>query len=301
MRAPAYRVAPLAVVLALVALVLALPGGWLSGSDTTTGGKPFVPSDGGLSTTVWAVGDGADGGPDAAAVARLITRSKPDRLVYLGDVYENGTAGEFARNYDPLYGRLAKRTAPTPGNHDWPEHPQGYDPYWQRKYGRVVQHYYSFAAGGWRLISLDSEMAHDSGSPQVRWLRSEVKGSGTCRLAFWHRPRYSAGDQHGDQPDVQPFWDALKGRAAIVVNGHEHDMQRFKLRNGITEFVSGAGGHGLYAAEASRPDLAYSNQDKFGALRLELLPGLARFRFVSVQGDTLDSGSVRCAAAPRQP
>lgn len=294
MRTPRYRVAPLVVVLALVALVLALSGGWFSGSDANSGGKPFVPSDARRTTTVWAVGDGADGGAEGARVARLIARSRTARVLYLGDVYEHGTAGEFARNYDPLYGRFAKRTAPTPGNHDWPNHSQGYDPYWQRKHGGRVQHYYSFEAGGWRLISLNSEAAHDSGSAQVRWLRTRVKGKGTCRLAFWHRPRYSAGDNHGDQGDVQPFWDALRSRAAIVVNGHEHDMQRFKPRDGITEFVSGAGGHSLYALDARRSDLAYANQDKFGALRLELSPGLARYRFVSAQGATLDSGSVRC-------
>jgi hypothetical protein len=303
MRTSGYRIAPLVAVLAIVALMLALSGG-CSGSnktsdasDKTSGGKRFVRSDARRSTTVWAIGDGPDGGSAAAGVARLIKRSKVDRMLYLGDVYDDGTASEFAQNYDPLYGTLGKRTAPTPGNHDWPNHPEGYDPYWQRKQGDKVQHYYSFEAGGWRLISLNSEMAHDSGSPQVRWLRSNVKGKGTCRLAFWHRPRYSAGDHHGDQADVQPFWDALKGRAAIVVNGHEHDMQRFKPRGGITEFVSGAGGHSLYGIGASHPDLAYSNDRTFGALRLELSPGLARYRFVSVPGRTLDSGSVRCRTA----
>src|SRR3989442_1455556 len=142
MRAPGYRVAPLAVVLAVVALVLALSGGWFSGSDSTSGGKPFVSSDARNSTTVWAVGDGADGGPDAARVARLITRSKPDRVLYLGDVYEHGTSGEFARNYDPVFGRFATRTAPTRGNHDWPSHKGGYDAYWQQKLGTDIQHYY---------------------------------------------------------------------------------------------------------------------------------------------------------------
>jgi hypothetical protein len=77
------------------------------------------------------------------------------------------------------------------------------------------------------------------------------------------------------------------------VNGHEHDMQRFRPRHGITEFVSGAGGHSHYAV-TSRPDLAYSDDKEFGALRLALSPGIARYRFVSVRGHTLDSGSVRC-------
>jgi 3',5'-cyclic AMP phosphodiesterase CpdA len=185
MRASGYRVAPLGAVLAIVALMLALSGACSGsdktpgGSDKTSGGKGFVRSDVRRSTTVWAIGDGADGGPAAAAVARLIKRSKVDRMLYLGDVYEDGTAAEFARNYDPLYGTLGKRTAPTPGNHDWPNHAEGYDPYWKRKQGGKVQHYYSFEAGGWRLISLNSEMAHDSGSAQVRWLGSKLKGKGT--------------------------------------------------------------------------------------------------------------------------
>jgi acid phosphatase type 7 len=295
MRAPGYRVAPLAIVLAVVALVLALSQGWFSGADTTAGGKAFVSSGVRGSARLWAVGDGPDGGPHARSVARLITRSKPDRVLYLGDVYEDGTSEEFRRNVEPIYGKIAKRIAPTPGNHDWPRHTSGYDPYWKRKHGVAVQHYYSFKAGGWQILSLNSEMEHDAGSRQVAWLRSNVKRKGTCRLAFWHRPRYSAGDRHGDQPDMQPFWDALSGHAAIVVNGHEHDMQRFRPRHGITEFVSGAGGHGLYAVDESRPDLTFSNHDKFGALWLELTPGLARYRFVSVQGRTLDSGKVRCS------
>jgi hypothetical protein len=294
-RRTSYRVAPLAAVLAVVVVALALTDGWFSGSGEKTGsGKSFVASDRGSGSLVWAVGDGADGGPDARGVVRLIASSKPDRLLYLGDVYDDGTAEEFAQNYDSIYGKLASRTAPTPGNHDWESHTSGYDVYWRKRLGKDLQHYYSFTTGGWQFISLNSEMDHDSGSPQVAWLRSKVKGRGTCRLAFWHRARYSAGDHHGDQPDIQPFWDVLKGHAAIVVNGHEHDMQRFEPRDGITEFVSGAGGHDLYAVDQTRPDLAFGNGDKFGALRLDLSPGLARYRFVSVQGTTLDSGSVRC-------
>lgn len=45
---------------------------------------------------------------------------------------------------------------------------------------------------------------------------------GTCRLA-WHRPRFTAG-KHADARDVAPLWEALRGRAKIVVNGHDHNM-----------------------------------------------------------------------------
>jgi Calcineurin-like phosphoesterase len=301
MRSPGYRVAPLVVVLAIVALVLAVANGWLSGSGgsgsktkSPPANQSFVDSDARKRTVVWAVGDGPDGGEDARRVAQMLGREKLDRLLYLGDVYENGTAEEFARNYDSIYAGLARRTAPTPGNHDWFHHVEGYDAYWGRKYRRRVPPYYSFRSAGWQIISLNSETEHGAGSPQVSWLRTAVKGRGTCRLAFWHRPRYSAGDHHGDQPDVQAFWDALKGRTAIVANGHEHDMQRFKPRDGITQFISGAGGHDLYDVDEGRPDLAFGNNNRFGALRLELSRGRANYRFVSVQGETLDSGNVSC-------
>ena len=299
MRGSGYRFAALAAVLAVVALALALSGGLESGSDEpetkqAPDDRSFVDSDERERAVVWAVGDGADGGRHGRQVANMIARTEFDRLLYLGDVYNNGTAEEFERNYDSIYGGVARRTAPTPGNHEWLNHVEGYDPYWRRKRGRAVPPYYSFRTGEWQIISLNSETAHGEGSMQTGWLRDTVRGGGTCRLAFWHRPRYSAGDHHGDQPDVQAFWDALEGRAAIVVNGHEHDMQRFKQRDGITQFVSGAGGRDLYDVDEDRPDLAFGDDNKFGALRLELSPGRASYRFVSLQGKTLDSGNVSC-------
>jgi predicted phosphodiesterase len=272
---------------------LALTAGCSGSADDTAGGTAFVPSDARGSALVWAVGDGPDGGRNASRVARLIRRSHPDRIVYLGDVYERGTASEFVHNFAPTYGAVAKRIAPTPGNHDWPLHKRGYDPYWTRVRGQKIPAYYAFETAGWQILSLNSEIDHGPDSKQLAWLRSKLRRSGTCRLAFWHRPRYSAGEVHGDQPDVQPFWDALEGHAAIVLAGHEHDMQRFKPRRGITELVSGAGGHGLYRVQ-DRPELAFANDALYGALRLRLRPGGARFAFVAVGGVTLDVGKIRC-------
>ncbi|MEA2227912.1 MAG: hypothetical protein QOF04_1542, partial [Solirubrobacteraceae bacterium] len=244
---------------------------------------------------VWAVGDGADGGAAARAVARRIAVGRPDRVLYLGDVYEDGTAAEFRDNFASVYGALAPRMAPTPGNHDWPEHRRGYDPYWRRVLGRPVPSFYAMRAGGWQLLSLNSEAPHGTGSAQVRWLRRQVTGGGTCRLAFWHRPRWSASTKHGDQPDVQPLWSALRGRAALVLNGHDHDLQRLRPRDGITEFVSGAGGNERYPLRP-RADLAFGDDSRFGALRLVLEPGRARYAFIAASGAVLDSGTVRCRA-----
>jgi hypothetical protein len=102
---------------------------------TAAGGFAFIRSAPGDRAVIWAVGDGADGGAAGRRVVALIADQPHDRVLYLGDVYENGTAEEFTRNYQTTYGRLARVTAPTPGNHDWSNEDSGYAPYWRRQLG----------------------------------------------------------------------------------------------------------------------------------------------------------------------
>lgn len=265
-----------------------------------SGGFALVRSLPATRATIWAVGDGADGGSAARAVVARIAAGRADRLLYLGDVYERGSAGDFRDHYAPTYGRLARITAPTPGNHDWPRHRSGYDPYWRRALRRSrTAAWYAFHAAGWAILSIDSETAHDGGSPQERWLRSQLRAPGSCRIAFWHRPRFSAGTHHGDQPDMAPIWDALRGHVAIVLSGHEHDMQRMHPIDGITSFVSGAGGHSHYGLRRDDPRLAFGDDRHDGALRLRLRRGVASYAFVAADGQVLDRGTLRCRALRR--
>lgn len=157
--------------------------------------------------------------------------------------------------------------------------------------------WYAFTIGGWRVVSLNSEAPHDAGSAQLRWLPGELRhDAGTCTLAFWHLPLESAG-RHGDQDDVAPLWNALRGKASLVLNGHDHDLQRLRPRDGITELVVGAGGESHYGVSRDAR-LRFSDDVHDGALRLdlELRPGSARLAIVSARGATLDTSSVRCVA-----
>ncbi len=264
---------------------------------------PFVSSVPGDRAVLWAIGDGADGSARARAVAARAAAGPVDRLLYLGDVYGDGglpsrlygdgSAEDFRRHYATVYGRLASRTAPTPGDHEWPRRREGYDAYWARVHGPPPA-YYAFDAAGWRILSLNSEAPHDPRSAQVRWLAREVRRGGTCRLAFWHRPRYSAGRQ-GDQVDVAPLWDALQGRARIVLSGHDHNLQRLRPVGGLTQWISGAGGRELHPLRPD-PRVAYGNHETFGALRIDLRPGRAVLRFVAQDGRVLDRHAVSCAS-----
>ena len=284
----------------MLALSLPLAGGASAWRSWTQSSPPSVEGPGAFPqparsgrAVLWAVGDGAGGGDAARALVAQIAASRFDRLLYLGDVYGRGGASHFIRNYAPTYGRLAAKTWPTPGNHDWPLHTQGYDLYWAQVTGGRPPPWYSVRLAGWQVLSLNSEAPLGPGSQQGHWLRRQLHRAGTCRVAFWHRPRYSAG-KHGDQEDVAPLWDALRGRTVIVVNGHDHDMQRFRPIDGITELVAGAGGKSLYELDQDDHRLAFASDNAYGALRLELRPGSARFAFVGLGGEVLDSGAIRC-------
>lgn len=253
-------------------------------------GAAFVPDGPPARAAVWAVGDGPPG-PGASAVSRRIARAHPDVVLYLGDLYPMGTAAAFKSGFARTYGAFAKLTAPTPGNHDWPVHRGGYDAFWSKVHGGPTPPWYSFHAGGWELFSLNSESADRTA--QLAWLRSRLTGASTCRLAFWHRPRYSAG-LHGDQSDMQPYWSALTGHARLVVSGHDHDMQRMRPRHGLVQYVSGAGGHSLYRLHRNHPRLAFGNDRVYGALRMVLTPGSAQLSFVAASGRVLDASRVSC-------
>ncbi|MDQ3647445.1 MAG: metallophosphoesterase [Actinomycetota bacterium] len=244
-------------------------------------------------TVVWAIGDGGDGGDAAKEVADLIAEDDPDRLLYLGDVYETGTAEEFDENYDSVYGDLAEITEPVIGNHEYFEREEGYLPYWEEQKGSEQPLFYSFALGGWEIIGLNTEDGLEPKDEQLAFLEEELSERGTCRLPFWHTSRFSAIPD-GDERVVEPFWKALRGRTEMVVSAHEHNMQRLKPIDGITQLVSGAGGHGLYDLDAEDPRLAFGDDETYGALRLELEPTLAHYSFVASDGEVLDEGEIAC-------
>jgi hypothetical protein len=245
-------------------------------------------------SVVWAIGDGADGGPDSRAVASMVGSRRVDRLLYLGDVYETGSAQDFQANYDTAYSRFDPITAPTIGNHEWPSIATGYVPYWTAARGAPPPLRYAFAASGWQLISLNSN--EPTSQDQLDWLSTEIRDTprfGTCRIAFMHHPIFSAG-LHGDLTALQGIFGELEGHASIVLAGHDHDMQRLQPVGGITPYVEGAGGRELYPVNRSDSRLAFADDTHHGALRLELRPGRAVLTFVAEDGSRLDRSTVAC-------
>lgn len=295
---PAVKCALILVAILVACALLAACGG--GGGGEAAGAHPgsnhtgWMPSLSKRRSVVWAVGDAADGSPTSEAVAAMVRSHRVDRLLYLGDVYDSGTSLEFDRNYRPIYGGLGERTAPTIGNHEWPNIATGYVPYWTSVRGTPPPLWYAFSVSGWQLISLNSNTPM-SGA-QVQWLQNLIQatpGYGNCRLAFEHHPLYSTGP-HGGLDSLQVIFGALRGNARIVVSGHDHDMQRFRPIGGIVQLVDGVGGADLYPFASADKRRVFGDDTHHGALRLVLRSRRAALTFVAQNGRALDHSVVRC-------
>jgi acid phosphatase type 7 len=259
------------------------------------GGTGWMPSSSRPRSVVWALGDAADGSATSRKVASMVTSRHVDLLLYLGDVYDTGTALEYDRNYRPLYGGLGSITAPTIGNHEWPNVATGYVPYWTKVRGTPPPFWYAFAVSGWQLISLNSNLP--SSADQLRWLDTLLDATpqyGDCRIAFFHHPLLSTGP-HGGLSALQPIFDELKERARIILSGHDHDMQRFQPVHGITQLVAGSGGAELYPFVNSNLREVFGDDIHHGALRLRLRSGHATATFLAADGRVLDRSAVSCS------
>ena len=277
----------IAISLAGIVLLSAMPFG---GPANGTGGRATAKR----ATTLWAVGD-AENSARARVLAARVRRERPDRLLYLGDVYETGTAREFRQGYDALYGSLSRRTIPTPGNHEWGNRNVGYRPYWRAELGRPMPDWdLRTLRDGWQVLSLNSQAPHGPGSPQTRWLAQAVRRPGTCRIAIWHRPRWSSG-WHGDQADMAALWNGVRGHARLVLSGHDHDLQRFADRDGLRQIVSGGGGRpNVPLPRGSRAKLRFVNRTTPGGARVRLTRGRATIEMVAATGRVLDRSVVTC-------
>ena len=283
-----------------------------TGSPTPSATPPPVAS--AAPITLVGAGDiGVCGAGATAATAALVERIGGAVFTAGDNAYDEGTATEFARCFAPTWGTFKDRIRPAPGNHDYGvPGASGYFDYFGAAAGERGKGYYSYDLGAWHVVVLNSVCAAVGGcgpsSPQVLWLRNDLAThAARCTLAIWHHPRFSSGAEHGSDPTYQTFWNVLyEFGADVVVNGHDHDYERFAPQtpdaaapgvkgNGIREFVVGTGGPGLYAIRAPIANSEVLRNDTHGVLELTLRPAGYDWNFVQVDGATFtDSGSDSC-------
>jgi hypothetical protein len=273
-------------------------------------------------------------------------------VIELGDMqYEAGEADAIAASYDPSWGRFKDITYPVAGNHEFYGEDangdntlgQGFYDYWSTGSGygggtNVGDGYYSFDVDNWHIVMLNSvcdgqldivfvgQAAPDCSptGPQAEWLRADLAANADaeCLAAAWHHPRYAshfARSAHGDgeREENEFWWNVLyEAGADIVLNGHEHNYERFgpqdPLENadpehGIREFVVGTGGKGADGGFTSPlPNSEVQVNDSHGFLKLTLHAGAYDWEFVPAswpagQSGYREYGSADCHSRPFPP
>jgi hypothetical protein len=249
----------------------------------------------------------SDGDEKTAALLDEI----PGTVFTLGDnAYPSGTPEEFAKCYEPTWGRHKARTRPAVGNHDYGVRgASGYFDYFGAAAGDRDKGYYSYDLGRWHVVVINSNCRQAggcrTGSPQENWLRADLASHGTpCAVAMWHHPRFSSSSEHGDDPTMRDIWKTLQDKGVdLVLAGHDHDYERFGPQdadgkgdeNGIRSIVVGTGGRSHYLFGRIQPNSVIRNDETFGVLKLTLHPDSYDWQFIPVAGSTFtDSGTANC-------
>ena len=264
-------------------------------------GSPFI---------VTAAGDGADGMMPAVNVSNLMTSINPNLFLYLGDVYYSGSIADFYNWYGiggTIFNKFYSITDPTIGNHEYTNSVNGvgYFDYWNN-----IPNYYSYNAGGWHFISLNSNGSKVGGlgktSPEYIWLSQDLAAnSSLCTIAYYHHPLFNIGPE-GPATGMSTIWALMaQDGVSLVLNGHDHDYQRWVPLDGsgnpnptgITEIIAGTAGHGIQTISNSDSRVAYSQDvspQAYGVLKLALSSTGASFSYINTSGTVLDSGVIPC-------
>ena len=265
---------------------------------------------------------------NAQATAALIAARPNDIVFTIGDnSNEGGTADQYANCYGTTWGAFLDRTHATVGNHDylsWWAGPPCIYAYWAGPYycyfgaaaGPPGKGYYSYdLANNWHVIVLNGMCSEVGGcgvgSVQETFLETDLAvNAGKHIIAMWHQPLFSSG-VIGNNPDYTAWWqDLYAAHADIVLNGHDHEYERFDLQSptgqadpdGIREFVVGTGGATPSGLGTLRANSQVRNSGAFGVLELTLGAHDYSWQFIPVAGQTFsDSGTQATHSDPIVP
>jgi 3',5'-cyclic AMP phosphodiesterase CpdA len=252
------------------------------------------------------IGDAGRGDPNqydtAQQMAAWRARFPFEFVLMLGDniyIYDKQTpqdyVDKFEKPYAPLLDAGVKFHAAI-GNHDDPTQ------IFYAPFNMDGKRYYTFrksdgvlgkvGGGGVRFFALDSRSFDPE---QLAWLRKELEDSGSrWKITYFHHPLYTSGRYRSGarvlRGSVEPI--LLAGGVDVVLSGHEHFYERIQPQNGITYFISGAGG--ALRRDDIRPSTitAKGFDDDCHFMLVEISGDKLYFQAISRTGATVDAGVI---------
>lgn len=181
----------------------------------------------------------------------LSLTTKPDVLVFGGDIADSGCGGEAPHDEYAEFQRLTNamlprdlRTLPVLGNHDHADcdMTEGLHAALKR-HGRsdwpasagTIDFYYEIRLAGWRFITLDSRQGHELNAAQVTWLNESLAADKTTpTIVLVHRPWATVGNWVDDfRQKSRASFEAIDAASCVraVLSGHTHRSAAWHYRN----------------------------------------------------------------------
>lgn len=225
---------------------------------------------------VLAFGDYGDGSARQAKTAQAMNqyhKSKPfDFGITLGDNFyavgmKTPTDARWQKDWVAHYDKIGILFYPTLGNHDWgladsPAAEVLFSAHSQSWKMPAIR--YTFVAGPVQFFAIDTML---TSSGQAEWLKRELDASrARWKVVYGHHPPYSYG-MHGDNKTVQAhLFPLLKGRAHVLMSGHEHDLQHLRAVDGVSLFIAGGGGAPLRPVDHGERTLFADSKNGFAVI-----------------------------------
>jgi hypothetical protein len=204
-------------------------------------------------TGILAVGDFGVGGTTERALGasmKTFASHHPSAwlLVTLGDNDYTESPSAFHTNWVASFGWLGNAgldVAGTLGNHDVRvangryEYDELHMP--RARYRRTV--------GDVQFFILNSNRVNIA---QTDWLKQVLPAStATWKIVVFHHPAWTCGAYRSNAAVVEKWVPLFEQYGVqLVLNGHDHNYQRFGPRRGVTYIVHGGGGSHLYPIES---------------------------------------------------
>ncbi len=188
-----------------------------------------------------AVGDIGTGGDAQKAIAQRMTEKPFELILVLGDLaYNSGTAQEIHRKFFQIYANILRFVPvfPAIGNHERRTREGG--PYFEAFVLPQPERYYSFDWGDVHFVAIDTTQRD---SAQIAWLEKDLAATKQrWKVVFGHHPMYTNA-LRGPQQWIRRAYSKIftDHQVDMVITGHEHQYERFRVGN-VNYIVSGGGG-----------------------------------------------------------
>jgi hypothetical protein len=236
------------------------------------------------------LGDSGTGGAAQVGIMKRISANPFEFMLFLGDIaYASGSATQLQTKFFDIYQDFMKYVPvyPTIGNHE--RRTRKGDPYFEAFVLPGEERYYSFDWGSVHFVAIDTTHRDKE---QIIWLDEDLeKNKLPWVIVYGHHPMYT-NSMRGPQLSIRRAFAKVltHHKVDLVVTGHEHHYERFKVAD-VNYIVSGGGGGQLTRFYGRNEALKQATVHHF--LAFEVSPTELKMKAIDIEGNEIESLALR--------